>query len=185
MFEFWDLLVLVWSGVHKLDDPFAIIFGSAVGGGTLAAMRRLDAVRDSDSWRTSARRVFVGAMITGTVSAAAAAVGLELFPRYPKLVLGLIVFLSGVVDTTTDDGRAWIVREFIGRLLAIYDAGRGVKYTPPRTLEPRSPASNPGPELSTDAGEGNDTQPREGSTPSNGPSTINKSAPRQTKKGPW
>ena len=167
MFDLWDLLVLVWSTVHNLDDPFVIISAAALGGGTLAAMRRLDGVRDADSWRTSARRVLVGSMITATTSGALAAVGVELFPTYPKLVLGLIVFFSGVVDTTTDEGRSWVQREILGRALAMFDAARnGGKYSPP-TPEVPGPSTN------------NST-----STPSAETPRVNEPAPRP-KKGPW
>lgn len=181
MFDLWDLLVLVWSTVHNLDDPFVIISAASLGGGTLAAMRRLDGVRDADSWRTASRRVLVGSMITATTSGALAAVGVELFPTYPKLVLGLIVFFSAVVDTTTDEGRSWIVREILGRLLAMFDAARnGGKYSPPTPGSPPTPASKP---TSTPEVPGPSTN-NSTSTPSAETPKVNQPAPRP-KKGPW
>ncbi len=149
MFDLFDLIVLFWSSVHNLNDPFVIIAASALGGGTLAAMRRIDADEMGDNWRNATKRVVVGAVVTATTSGAAAAVGLELAPNYPKLVLGLIVFVSGIVDTTTDDGRAWIQREIFGRLLAMFDAARGGKYNPPSppppTPVPPAPSPSPAP----------------------------------------
>lgn len=124
MFE-W--LVFVWAFIHNLDDPLVISLFAAIGGGCGAAMRRIDGAKEGASVIKTLVNMFVGGTITAITSGAAAMIGIELAPRFPKTVLGAIILSSGIIDTTTDDGKSWIKRELFGRALLIFDAAKGIK----------------------------------------------------------
>lgn len=181
-----DALLLLWGLVHSLEDPVVIVVLSSIGGGCGAAMRRLDESRFVDGVAVALLRIASGAVATAVGSGAAALVGMSLFPRSPTLILGLVVLLSGIVDTSTDQGRAWVLRELIGRLLAMFDAarngGRYVAPTAPPTVQPTVPPTS-APHASQPIG----TPPRS-PTSSQGP-TIEQGQPTQgpvkPKKGAW
>lgn len=153
-----DLIEAIRELAVFVRDPSAnwllVVVAAAIGGASGAAMRRLDSVKPDDTTARTLVRVVVGAVLTGLTSAALAAIGIDYFPNSPRTVFGFILLVSGVVDTSTDDGRAWVQREILGRCLAVFDAMRGARYTPPTEANranvspgtsPTSPSNPPGP----------------------------------------
>ncbi len=173
MATWFELFLTVWGLLHSLDDPVVIVTCAAIGGGAAAFARRLDGAPWSAGCLWVVGNASIGAVLTSITSAAAAFVGMELFPRYPKLVIGAILFITGVVDTTTDAGRSWIQREVFGRLLALFDAARnGGRYVPPSNATTHEvPPPN--------------ASPRDGSPEKLPRSTTEAGEATTKKKGPW
>lgn len=136
-----DALLLLWGLLHTLEDPVVIVACAAIGGTCGAFTRRLDGATWSNGFWPVVGNAAIGGILTGITSAAAAFMGMELFPNYPKLVVGAILFASGIVDTTTDSGRNWVQREIFGRLFAMFDSWKGGRYVPPTS--PVGPANVP------------------------------------------
>lgn len=178
MATWFELFLTVWGLMHALDDPVVIVGCAAVGGGAAAFARRLDGAPWSSGCLWVIGNASIGAVLTAITSAAAAFVGMELFPRYPKLVIGAILFTTGVVDMTTDAGRSWVQREMFGRLLALFDAARnGGRYVPPSNTPTGAPSASPvvPPDGSPVAGSSDESE-RSRTEPG-------KATP--TNKGPW
>lgn len=195
-----DALLLVWGLLHALEDPVVIVACAAIGGACGAFTRRLDGAAWSNGFWPVVGNAAVGGVLTGITSAAAAFVGMELFPRYPKLVVGAILFASGIVDTTTDTGRNWVQREVFGRLLALFDAARnGGRYVPPTPTVgpgnvPPAPPAVPSPIVPPAAPQPParpaglpPVQPGQVSPNTVEPSKVGKAEENTppTKKGPW
>lgn len=197
-----DAFLIVWGLLHTLEDPVVIVACAAIGGAAGAFTRRLDGATWSNGCAVVVANAIAGAVLTAITSAAAAFVGMELFPKYPKLVVGLILFASGIVDTTTDTGRNWVQREVFGRLLALFDAARnGGRYVPPTPSPgvpppvvpaPIPPAVAPPvqPPAASPAGPVGvppvPSPPTQGSPTSGELSKVPTATPNpQAKKGPW